>query len=84
MATPTNVVKIPKPSPGSFNKNRPLAKNTLILNQVKHFREMEMKLPPDQHTGIDGSSIQTEGQAAEYIAKVTKLLHGKTFTAGGK
>ncbi|HMD50074.1 MAG TPA: hypothetical protein VKG79_13290 [Bryobacteraceae bacterium] len=84
MATPTNVVKFPKPSPSSFNKNRPLAKNTLILNQVKHFREMEKKLPLSQHTGIDADAIQTEGQAAEYIAKVTKLLHGKTLTAGGK
>jgi hypothetical protein len=84
MPTPPNVVQVPKPSASSFNKNRPLAKNTLILNQVRHFREVEKTLPADQQTGIDVDAIQTEGQAAEYIRKLTKFLHGAPLTAGGK
>lgn len=83
MATPSNVVQVPKPSSKSFNKNRPIEKNTLILNQVQHFLESEKRLPRDQQTGMDISAIRTEGQAAEYIAKVTQLHHGKTRTAGG-
>jgi hypothetical protein len=84
MPTPSNVVQVPKPSPNSFNKNRPLTKNLLILNQVKHFREVEKTLPPEQQTRIDVDAIQTEGQAAEYIRKLTKVLHGTPLTAGGK
>jgi hypothetical protein len=84
MATSSNVIQVPKPSPKSYNKNRPLEKSTLILNQVRHFYEVEKTLPPEQQTGINFASIKTEGQAAEYIAKMTHFLHGKTRTAGGK
>ena len=84
MATPSNVVKVPKPNPKSFDKHRLLEKNTLIKNQVLHFREIEKTLPPEQQSGMKFEDIKTEGQAAEYIAKLTTFLHGKPLTAGGK
>lgn len=84
MATTSNVVTVPKPNAKSFNKHRLLEKNALIKNQVLHFREIEKTLPPEQQSGMNFDDIKTEGQAAEYIAKLTKFLHGKPRTAGGK
>ena len=84
MATTSNVVTVPKPNAKSFNKHRLLEKNALIKNQVQHFREIEKTLPPEQQSGMNFDDIKTEGQAAEYIAKLTKFLHGKPRTAGGK
>jgi hypothetical protein len=71
MARSKRIVQIPQPDPGSFNKDRPLIKNTLLLNQVKHFQEVER-------------TRMTEGQASEYIQRMTSLLHPRTDTAGGK
>ncbi len=84
MAEPTNTVRVPKPSLRSFNMDRPLAKNTLLLNQVKHFVEVEKTLPPEKRTGTDPSSITTEGRAAEYIRKMTEILHPKVAKSGGR
>ena len=84
MATPSNVVNVPKPDAKSFNKHRLLEKNTLIKNQVAHFREIEKTLPPEQQSGMNFDEIKTEGQAAEYIGKLTKFLHGVPLKAGGK
>ncbi len=84
MASPSNVIHVPRPPSSSFNQNRPLAKNTLILSQVNHFREMEKTLPPDKQTGIDPASITTEGKAAEYIRALTLALQPKAAKSGGK
>jgi hypothetical protein len=78
MAQPP-VIRVPKPAHSSYQPHRPLSKNTLILNQVKHFRELEKDLPPKDQSGLFESLLAegaTEGQAAEYIRHVTKkLLH---------
>jgi hypothetical protein len=71
----SNVIKVPKPGRGAYNPNRPLEKNQLIGAQVKHFKEAEQHLPEHQRTGVDVSSIQTEGQAGHYIRRVTRALH---------
>ena len=84
MATPSNVVNVPKPAAGTFNKHRLIEKNTLLLNQLKHFREVEKTLPAEQQSGMNSDDIKTEAQLAEYVGKLTKFLHGKPFTAGGK
>jgi hypothetical protein len=83
MATPSNVIHVPRPPSSSYNPNRPLAKNTLILSQVKHFREVEKALPLDKQTGIDLESITTEGKAAEYIRALTTALQPKVARSGG-
>jgi hypothetical protein len=69
------VIHVPKPAPSSYQPQRPLSKNSLLQNHVKHFRELEKDLPPEQQTGIPIDSITTEGQAAEYIRRMTVKLH---------
>jgi hypothetical protein len=75
MASPDNVIRVPKPRRESYNPNRPLEKNTLLLNQVRHFHHAERHLPAEQQTGIDINLIKTEGEASAYIRKVTAILH---------
>jgi hypothetical protein len=74
---PPDVIKVPKPPRSSFNMNRLLSKNTLLENQVRHFKELEAKLPAELQTGIAHEAIQTEAQASEYIQKMTAILHGR-------
>ena len=84
MAIPPNTIRIPKPSRSSFNMERPLAKNSLLMNQVKHLLELEKLLIPEKRTGVDPESITTEGRAADYIRKMTAILHPKVAKSGGK
>ena len=84
MAIPSDVIRVPKPSRGSFNMERPLAKNSLLMNQVKHLLELEKTFPPEKRTGTDPTSITTEGRAAEYIRKMTAILHPKVAKSGGR
>jgi hypothetical protein len=63
---------------------RLLVKNSLLLNQVKHLLELEKAFPPEKQTGTDPQSITTEGRAAEYIRKMTDILHPKTAKSGGR
>ena len=70
-----NVVVVPQPARGSYNPKRPLSKNTLLANQVRHFRELEKTRPAQEQTGHDPQKIRTEGEAAEYLRKMTALLH---------
>ncbi len=81
MATPSNVILVPKPSRSSYNPHRPLEKNTLLKHQVRHFRRLEEKMPPEQQTGIPFNTIKTEGQAADYVRKMTAILHPQVFKA---
>jgi hypothetical protein len=66
-------IKVPRPAPGSFHKHRPIS--DLLKNQIRHFREAEMKLPAQKRTGVDVEAIKTEHEAAEYIRRVTAALH---------
>ncbi len=84
MASPSQVIHVPKTPRSSFNPNRLLVKNTLLKHQVEHFRVLEEKLPPEQQTSIDFASIQTEGQAAEYIRKMTAILCSRAAKSGGR
>jgi hypothetical protein len=65
------IVNLPEVEAGSYNPDRKLIKNTLLLNQVAHFQKIERE-------------SMTEGQAAEYIQRITELLHPRTITAGEK
>jgi hypothetical protein len=76
------MIRVPRPSKDAFNPKRMLARNTLLLNQVKHFHALEMELPPAQRTGIDFESIQTEGDAAKYIRAMTHILHPRAAGSG--
>jgi hypothetical protein len=75
MATPANIIPVPKPSHRAYNPDRPLSGNTLVQAQVMHFQEADKQLPPELQTGVEIKSITTEGQAADYIRKVTEAIH---------
>jgi hypothetical protein len=75
MATPAQIIRVPKPGRGAYNPGRPLGSNALVAAAVQHFAEAEKNLPADLRTGIGVASIATEGEAAEYIRKVTEAIH---------
>ncbi len=63
------IVRVPKPEPSAFNKNKALS--PAIRERVLYYRGMESTLQTDQQTGIDIGSIKTEGDADSYIQAVT-------------
>jgi hypothetical protein len=65
-------VDIPRPDPGSINKNRPASQ--LLRAQVNHFRQLEGKPALDARSSPDASVVLTEAQAAAYIRDVTAKL----------
>jgi hypothetical protein len=69
------MVEVPKPAAGSYDPTRPLSKNTLLQHQVRHFQLLEQTLPRDRRSGHDHRRIVTEGDAAEYLRKMTAMLH---------
>ena len=75
----SNKIKVPKPS-AVFDPHRPLHKNPLIAAQVRHFEEAESLLAPELRTGVNVSALRTEGEASDYIRKVTRAIH----TGGGR
>lgn len=79
----SNIVHVPKPAAGSFNPKRLVAKNSLLTNQIQHFRKLEKEMPPERQTGVDVASIKTEGEASEYIRKITAILHPQAAKGGG-
>jgi hypothetical protein len=84
MTPPGNHVRVSKPSPKSFNTNRPVTKNALLENQIRHFHELEKSLLKQLQTGIRFEDVRTEGDAAKYIRRVTEILHPHLAQGGGK
>jgi hypothetical protein len=66
-------VAVPAPPKTAFHGHRKLS--SLLRSQVEHFHEAEMQLPPEQRTGIDIATVDTEYEAADYIARMTQILH---------
>jgi hypothetical protein len=82
MPRTTKIIAIPKPAPGSFDKNRPAG--TLLRSQVVHLRHTLSKYVHEQAIrltkatellAVDPGSIDTEGEVSAYSAKVMALLH---------
>jgi hypothetical protein len=70
------LIRVPKPNRSkSYQPHRPIERNVLLLNQIKHFKELEEGLAPKHKTGIAHEEIRTEGQAAEYIKRMTLKMH---------
>lgn len=55
------LIHVPRPPKSAFYKGRPVS--SLLKNQIRHLQEAEFNL------------IKTEGEAAEYIRRVTAKLH---------
>jgi len=69
------IIPVPKPNRSAYNPNRPLRSNALVAAQVQHFAEADKNLPAEFQTGVEAATIQTEGEAATYIRKVTEAIH---------
>lgn len=72
------MIDVPAVEKEAYNPDRPIS--GLIQMQLVHLSMAEQTLPPRQRTGINIATLHSEGQAAQYIQKVTALLHraGKT------
>jgi hypothetical protein len=66
-------IRVPTPPKSAMKPNRPV--NTLLRNQIQHLQEAEFRLPVKQQTNVYINAIKTEGEAAEYIRRVTEALH---------
>ncbi len=67
------IINVPKPPKSAFNKNRPLS--TLLAWQLEHVQEAEFRLPVGHTTDVYVNAIKTEGEAADYIRRVTEKVH---------
>jgi hypothetical protein len=67
------VISVPKPPKSAMKPNRPV--NTLLRNQIEHLQEAEFRLPVKLQSNVYINAIKTEGQAADYIRRVTWALH---------
>ena len=67
------MIDVPAVEKEAYNPDRPIS--GLIQMQLIHLSTAEQTLPPKQRTGINIATLHSEGQAAEYIQKVTAMLH---------
>ena len=74
MSTPKNVISVPKPPAGSFNKNRPVPQH--LRTQMEHLADAVRKLVRDEM-----KTVKTEGEAAAYIKKMTEII--RVFSGNG-
>jgi hypothetical protein len=70
---------LPRPPQSALDPNRPV--NGLLKAQILHMHEAERRLPLRHHTDIYINAIKTEGEAAEYIRRVTEAIHDAHQTA---
>ncbi len=67
------LIPVPKPPKSAMDRNRPVSK--LLRNQMEHLQRAEFRLPIKQQTNIYINAIKTEGEAADYIRRVTHAIH---------
>jgi phospholipase C len=75
----SDMIPVGRPSAKASDPDRPIS--LLLQEHIQQLHEAESALPPNQQTGVDISTIKTEGDAGDYIERVTALLHPKV--AGG-
>jgi len=71
MATPRNLIPVPKPPADAFNQHRPVSK--LLTSQMEHMAEAVKR-----HLDEAMRSVKTEGEAAAYISKMSAVLRSLT------
>lgn len=67
------IIKIPRPPADAIDQDRPVS--SLLKMQLEHLQHAEFRLPANKQTNIYINAIKTEGEAADYIRKVTERLH---------
>jgi hypothetical protein len=68
MAKAATIIRIPKTPKEAFNKQRPVSE--LLWMQVEHLAAVVKKDIDDERR-----AIRTEGQASDFIGKMTAILH---------
>lgn len=69
-------IRVPLPPATAFRKDRPIS--DLIKAHLEHIAHAESaRLPKEKRDGRRPEEIRTEGEAASYIAAVTRVLHPK-------
>ena len=76
--------KIPLPPLAEIAINKDRAVSGLLKAQILHLHEAERRLPTRHHTDIYVNAIKTEGEAAEYIRRVTEAIHEAHANAAAK
>lgn len=67
-------IAVPTPPESAFNPGRPIS--DLVRWQLRHMHEAEKRLPMHERTRQDIEAIKTEGEASEYLRRMTEKLHG--------
>ena len=73
---------VPRPPDSAMNKDRPVS--SLLKTQILHLHEAEHRLPLRHRTDIYINAIKTEGEAADYISRVTEAIHAAHAAAAAK
>lgn len=73
---PIRILRAPKEA---FNKSRPIS--DLIRAQIKHFRDVEKKLTPEERARVPQGEFATEGAAAEYVSAMTRVIKARPTIA---
>jgi hypothetical protein len=66
------LIHVPRPPASAYNPNRKAS--ALLRNQVEHMHIAEKRLPERYRTQIYVNAIETEGEVAEYIGRVTQAI----------
>lgn len=67
------LIHVPRPPQSAMDQDRPV--NSLLKVQIQHLHDAELKLPIGRQTDIYINAIKTEGEAGEYIRRVTEAIH---------
>lgn len=67
------LIHVPRPKVKlAMDTSRPV--NSLLKVQIQHLHDAELKLPIGLQTNIYINAIKTEGEAGEYIRRVTEAI----------
>ena len=68
------LIHVPRPDPKrAMDPNRPVS--NLLKAQILHLHDAERNLPLRYRSDAYINAIKTEGEAAEYIRRVTEAIH---------
>jgi hypothetical protein len=67
------LIHVPRPPKNSFDPARPVS--ALLKAQVEYLEAAELKLPARYQSEIYANAIKTEGEAADYVRRVTEAIH---------
>ena len=77
------VIHVPRPdSKKVMDPGRPV--NALLKAQIQHLYDAELKLPVAHQSDVYINAIKTEGEAADYVRRVTEAIHQAHDAAASK